>query len=100
LPGVLFAKRFGRFAVTHPWLGAGFGLSLGLAMFTIDCMLNAQPSPIYIVAAGALMGLRPTPQMMAAMQEHEAALAMAGRGRKGQSAVRRVGAADLARGAS
>lgn len=66
-PVVMFLSRWRSAAVTHPWLAPGLALSLVMCMFIIDCLFNAMPNIVYGLAAGAVAGLAPTPQLIAAM---------------------------------
>lgn len=68
LPIVLFIHRWKVWAVWHPWLMPGLGLCLITLVFVIDCMFNAMLNPLYVVCAGALAGLVPSPQLIAQMQ--------------------------------
>lgn len=68
LPVLLFIHRWKAWAVWHPWLLPGLGLCLILVMFVIDCMFNAMLNPLYILCAGAVAGLAPTPQLIKQMQ--------------------------------
>lgn len=57
MPVVLFASRWRALGMWHPWLLPGLGMCLVLTMFAADNLFNAMLNPIYVLAAGAVMGL-------------------------------------------
>ena len=70
LPVVLFVHRWGRLGLTHPWLAPGVALCIVLIMFTCDSLFNAFLNPVFVLAAGALMGLAPDRVTLATMHGH------------------------------
>jgi hypothetical protein len=66
-PCLLFVSRWRKLGMWHPWLLPGLGMCLVLTMFTADSVFNAMLNPIYVLAAGAVMGLVADPRTMAAV---------------------------------
>jgi O-antigen ligase len=69
LPVVLFVSRWGRTGLSHPWLAPGAALCIVLIMFISDSLFNAFLNPVYLMAAGALMGLRADARTLAMMKD-------------------------------
>ena len=59
LPAIVLRVRY----PAEIWKRAGFGPALALTMlvlmFTIDCLMNAMVSPMYVLALGGLIGVLP-----------------------------------------
>ncbi len=70
LPPVLYVARWGRSALTHPLLAPGTALCLVLVMFVCDTLFNGFISPVYLLAAGAVMGLAPDARSLAALRAY------------------------------
>jgi hypothetical protein len=68
LPVVLFLWRWRMLAFTHPWLAPALALCLVQLMYLTDLVFNAMINPLYTVGATALLGLTPTPQLLARMR--------------------------------
>lgn len=68
LPPILHISRWGRSALTHPMLAPATALCLVLIMFVCDTLFNGFISPVYLLAAGAVMGLSPTAATLAALR--------------------------------
>lgn len=67
-PTILYISRFGRAALTHPLLAPATALCLVLIMFVCDTLFNGFVSPVYLLAAGAVMGLVPDARTVAALR--------------------------------
>jgi hypothetical protein len=66
-PCLLFVTRWRKLGMWHPWLLPGLGMCLVLTMFTADSLFNAMLNPIYVLAAGAVMGMVADQRTMAAV---------------------------------
>jgi hypothetical protein len=68
LPVVLYLKRWGMLALTHPWMAPGTALCIVIVMYMCDMLFNSQPNPIYVLCAGALMGMERDERVIAMMR--------------------------------
>ncbi|WP_439621377.1 hypothetical protein [Gemmata sp.] len=59
LPVALVLVRYGGRLWTDPAAAATAAAAVVLAVYSIDCVLNAMFNPVYVLIAGGLIGLRP-----------------------------------------
>ena len=57
LPGIVAVKRVPRSAWTSPGAGAVLALATIVALFMVDCLVNAMINPLFILSAGSLASL-------------------------------------------
>lgn len=105
LPLVLLCLRTSGRDWSRDDLGAAAMLGVLLGLYQVDCLVNAMLNPIYVLIAGALMGLRipnvarpPLLEVATAIETYQA-LALDGGGQTPTEATRRrhaeaLGAAD------
>ncbi|MFO0831785.1 MAG: hypothetical protein U0637_08055 [Phycisphaerales bacterium] len=68
MPPILHIVRWGRLAMSHPMLAPATALCLVLIMFVCDTLFNGFVSPVYLLAAGAVMGLTPDARTLAVLR--------------------------------
>lgn len=57
LPVLAFCIRFPARLWAHPLFAPAAALSMGIAAYSLDCVLNAMVNPIFILASGGIAGV-------------------------------------------
>jgi len=71
----------------HPGVGGAAALAVLLVLFTTDCLFNAIPNPVFVLAAGGVSGLRLAANRPA-RSDRSAAVGQASWRQHGYSAIR------------
>lgn len=66
IPAVVIFRRYPKPLWNRAALGPPLALTVLLLMFTIDCLMNAMISPLYLITSGALISVLPYGKVVAA----------------------------------
>lgn len=61
VPALVLWRRCPPARASEPSAAPAWALALVLALFALDCLVNAMPNPAYVLIAGGLCGLAPAP---------------------------------------
>ncbi|XAL98721.1 hypothetical protein OT109_14170 [Phycisphaeraceae bacterium D3-23] len=68
IPAILLSVRFSEKTWLRPEFGPTVALTIITLMFTIDCLMNAMISPLYILVIGGLIAVLPHARIVGAKQ--------------------------------
>ncbi|MBW4589574.1 MAG: O-antigen ligase domain-containing protein [Aetokthonos hydrillicola CCALA 1050] len=57
LPIIIFSQRYPARSWLDPKLAPAAAIAVLLTLYTIDCLLNAMPNPVYTLASGGIVGV-------------------------------------------
>jgi len=86
-PAMRFVVRVPAGLWYHPGVGGAAALAVLLVLFTTDCLFNAIPNPVFVLAAGGVSGLRLAANRPA-RSDRSAAVGQASWRQHGYSAIR------------